>query len=130
MAAKVRAAFNTPENCERLRQAAECGDEAAVLFLTVRGADVNYREAEHGSTPLYVAARQGHDAVVRALLDAGADKDLMKNNGGTPLHVAAAMGHDAVVRALLDAGADKTATCNGRMARDVATKTEIKHMLS
>ena len=41
VAAKVRAAFNTPENCERLRQAAECGDEAAVLFLTVRGADAN-----------------------------------------------------------------------------------------
>ena len=128
--ARKRAAFNTPANREGLIQAAERGDEAAVFFLTVRGADVNHWDARCDATPLYIAAQNGHDAVVRTLLDAGADKDLAMNNGATPLHAAAQAGHDAVVRALVNAGADKTATCAGCTARDVATKTEIKDMLS
>ena len=55
---------------------------------------------------VHAAARKGDDAVVRALLDAGADKDL-KVNGCTPLYFAATKGYDTVVRTLLDAGADK-----------------------
>ena len=54
----------------------------------------------------------GGDAIVHALLDAGADKDLAANNSFTPLHIAAKEGHDAVVRALLDAGADKNIAAN------------------
>ena len=54
----------------------------------------------------------GHDAVVRLLLDAGADKDLADNYGVTPLIIAAAVGHDAVVRTLLNAGADKNLADN------------------
>ena len=52
------------------------------------------------------------DAVVRALLDAGADKDLAMKDGSTPLHIAVDRGHGACVRALLDAGADKDRTYN------------------
>ena len=59
------------------------------------------------SSQLFVAAQKGQDARVRALLAAGADKDLVNNNGATSLLVAAWNGHDAVVRVLLDAGADK-----------------------
>ena len=83
-----------------------------------------------GATPLFVAAQQGHDAVVRALLDAGADKDLADNDGATPLFVAAENGHGAIVRALLDASADKTARCRGKMALDVAKTAEIKSLLT
>ena len=49
---------------------------------------------------------------MRALLDAGAGKDLADNDGWTPLHIAAQNGHDTVVRALLDAGADKDLATN------------------
>ena len=66
---------------------------------------------------------------MRALLDAGADKDLAKNTGATPLYIAAQNGHDAVVRALLDAGADKAALCRGKTAFDKAKTTEIKDLL-
>ena len=58
--------------------------------------------------PLHIAAQDGRDAIVRALLDAGADKDLAKNDGCTLLIGAAAFGHSAVARMLLDAGADNT----------------------
>ena len=47
--------------------------------------------------------------IVRALLDAGADKDLATNGGVTPLLCAVLQGHEAVVRALLVAAPDKTA---------------------
>ena len=66
---------------------------------------------------------------MRALLDAGADKDLADNIGATPLLIAARKGHDAVVRALLDAGADKTKLYHGMTALDIATTPEVKRLL-
>ena len=44
-----------------------------VLFICIYGAVCIYQT---GATPLYVAAQEGHDAVVSALLAAGADKNL------------------------------------------------------
>ena len=58
---------------------------------------------------LLFAAREGHEAVVSALLSAGADKNAVRQNGAAPLYIAAENGHEAVVSALLAAGADKNA---------------------
>ena len=113
-----RAAANTKANRERLWATASVGDEAAVLALIRRGVNVNCEGSGSDSegaacTPLYIAAAKGHDAVVRALLDAGAEKDHATNNiGATSLCIAAERGRDAVVRALLDAGADKNHVTN------------------
>ena len=49
---------------------------------------------------LYIAAQKGHEAVVSALIAAGADKNAAKRNGATPLYIAAEKGHEAVVSAL------------------------------
>ena len=58
---------------------------------------------------LFSAAKNGHAAVVSALLTAGADKNATTQNGITPLDIAAEKGHEVVVSALLAAGADVNA---------------------
>ena len=54
---------------------------------------------------LFSAAREGHEAVVSALLAAGADKNAALQNGVTPLFIAIQKGHEPVVSALVEAGA-------------------------
>jgi cytohesin len=53
-----------------------------------------------------MAAYRGHIEIVRALIDAGADVNKVRDNGMTPLFAAAYKGHGDIVRALIDAGAD------------------------
>jgi hypothetical protein len=56
----------------RLMSLARKGDVERVAFLLKVGADTEARDAD-GSTPLYIASKQGHEAVVRLLLVGGAD---------------------------------------------------------
>ena len=54
----------------------------------------------YGQTPLSWAARDGHEAIVKLLLEKGADIKAKDNNGQTPLSWAAEKGHEAVVKLL------------------------------
>ena len=56
-------------------------------------------------TPLIYAAGLGHVAVVRVLLEGGANVDRTEAGGNTALHYAAHYGHLDVCRLLLDWGA-------------------------
>ena len=88
------------------------GDDTAVDVLLKAGADPNSylggrTRAAH--SPLHIAARYGHDGVVRRLIDAGARVSEADAHGFTPAHLAAASGHAGVVEALLAGGADVAA---------------------
>lgn len=102
----------------RLLRAAAAGDVATIENLTSMGvradaaasqADVDADASpqfEVGSTALMLAARDGHDAAVFALLEEGADVNLQSSSGNTPLMHAAQRSSPDVVVTLLGAGAD------------------------
>ena len=69
------------------------------------GADANKADAA-GVTPLYFAAIEGHDDIVKTLLAApgGVDVDAASGDSGTtPLLVAAYKGNEEVMRLLISA---------------------------
>jgi hypothetical protein len=72
---------------------------------------------------MIIAAQEGQETVVRALLEAGADVNKTLDKGATPLYIAAQNGLEAVVRALMEAGADvNKAMDNGGTPLNVAAQ--------
>jgi ankyrin repeat protein len=120
------AAARAPDGFTALHFPAFFGSDDAAAdtsrALIEAGADVNARSSnEFMVTPLHSAVAGGHDAVVEALLDAGADPNVAQAGGWTPLHGAAANGSLASVERLLAAGADRAARNDaGQSASDLA----------
>jgi ankyrin len=78
-----------------------------ILPLLERGASVNAVQKDRFS-PLHAAARNGHEKVVKVLLDSGAlVEEAETKNGGTALYIAAEHGHEKVVNVLLGSGVNK-----------------------
>ncbi|KAJ4425531.1 hypothetical protein ANN_27725 [Periplaneta americana] len=106
-AAEVRADLDETDSEGRtqLHRAAERGDTHTVQLLLDAGSLVNAVDL-HSYTPLYLAAREGHQGACRALLAAGARMDVKTRLAGcTALHGAAWYGQRAVCQLLLTAGA-------------------------
>lgn len=101
-----------------LLRAVRSGDADQVSELLDRTPALLTTADSDGSTLLHCAAWKGHVAVVRLLVDRGADVNRQSRNthwGGTPLHAAAHANHRAVAELLLEHGADPGArSCNGR----------------
>ena len=78
------------------------------------GADVNDGSLDvFGRTPLHLACRSGHLAVVHYLLTSrGANLEATDNDGRTPLHFACLRGHLDVVQELVARGANLEASTN------------------
>jgi ankyrin repeat protein len=96
----------------RLAYACRAGLEPTVRRLLKEGIDVNARTIGYrGQTPLRLAAKSGHTAIVEMLLEAGADPNLESYDGRTPLMDVA---KPAICRMLLAAGADVNAADDRR----------------
>ena len=78
-----------------------------VLALHASGAadDVNVKFGAKRVSALHIAAAHGTDAVVRALMFAGADPNSLSRKKNTPLHFAADAGHPVILSDLLMTGA-------------------------
>jgi ankyrin repeat protein len=88
-----------------LMEVARIGDYLAVDTYLREGAEVNCRDKD-GLTPLIWAAIQGHEGIVRLLLERGADLEAKNHNGDSALMWASVMGHKDVVDFMLDRGAN------------------------
>jgi ankyrin repeat protein len=92
-----------------LHWAAVNGDLELVNMLVRAGANLKAATRISAATPLLLAAENGHAAVVRALLDAGAEVNAVDTGGTTALMLAAAAGHADALRFLLQRGAEANA---------------------
>lgn len=110
-----------------LQVAAEEGYLAVVKRLLEEKADVNAVASDDGrrtalqtgkvefdskdrdgQAPLSLAAGNGHEAVMKLLLEQGAELEAKDSSGQTPLSLAVARGHEAVVKLLLEKGTKKS----------------------
>ena len=88
-----------------------CDDLEAVNQHIAYGSEINVQDGTFSNTPLNFAGIYGLTDIANALIDAGADLNLINDDNFTPLCNAAAWGHTSVVTILLDAGADLSAKC-------------------
>lgn len=100
-----------------LQSAVLSHDLAEVDRILATGVDVDGVDSAepYASTALYLAATAGDAAMVRRLLRAGADPNLVSPGeaDGLPLCGAACWGHDEALQVLLDCGADPDKTEDG-----------------
>jgi len=83
-----------------LLAAARTGYYRVAEALLIAGAQINIQDSDDGSTALHLAAKQGHEATVRLLLEKGANTKVKDHDGKTAPH------RGATVQLLLDHGAN------------------------
>ncbi|KAL8674291.1 MAG: hypothetical protein Q9168_001284 [Polycauliona sp. 1 TL-2023] len=88
-----------------LHEAAAGKTQAEMLKLLLdKGSDMEAKTFESGATPLFLAAWNGRESTVKALMDQGADIRCRNIIGEMPIHVACWRGFASVVKMMLDAG--------------------------
>ncbi|KAH8673187.1 hypothetical protein BGZ61DRAFT_427876 [Ilyonectria robusta] len=124
--------FKFPRQRTLLSYLAECGQEIILAFVLASGnynADLELKD-EEGRTPLSYAAEKWREAVVRLLLDRGAQIEAADKDGLTPLLYAVHQGDKAIIQLLLDRGAYiEAADKNGRTPLLYAAAFGLKHVV-
>ncbi len=90
-----------------LYRAAKSGNTRKARYYLDKGANANFKD-RYGQSLIWLASRFGHTGVVRLLLSAGANPNVIKGRSlaaTSPLSVAARYGHINTVKALLAGGA-------------------------
>jgi len=108
-----------------LYESAKNGNRAGLELALRNGVSVDflfrYSRVDHVETALHAASRKGHFAIVRVLLDAGANINSRDSLGGAPLHDACLYGRLNIARELVQRGADICAgNIHGRTPFDMA----------
>ncbi|KAH9027271.1 ankyrin repeat-containing domain protein [Lactarius pseudohatsudake] len=94
------------QGCTLLHATSRAGLTDVAIWLINIGANVNSQQDDH-TTPLHLAAGNGHLGVVRTLLAHNADVNVAKTGDNhTPLHDASKFGHFDSVQLLMQNGAD------------------------
>ena len=102
----VSISLTAPEASQRLLR--ECATSRMVhvtRLLAIEGIDVNVKDAR-GRPALVVAATHGVDAVVTALIEAGAEIDATSPDGTSAAFAASCEGHADALKALVSAACD------------------------
>lgn len=107
-----------------LMHAVDFDNHTALSLLLKYGANINShrRKRRKGETALSLAVGKGDEAIVRFLLEKGADIQSVDKGDRSALHLAASYGHEAIVRLFLEEGADVHSTdIDGCSALHLAT---------
>ncbi|KAF4342732.1 ankyrin repeat-containing protein [Fusarium beomiforme] len=99
--------FQKTNLCTDLVVASYFGLHSIVQLLLDKGVDIEARDTQFSMTPLMWAVIKEHEAIVKLLVDHGANVCVRVTHNQTPLLQAAEQGHEGIARLLLEGGADK-----------------------
>ena len=88
-----------------LCMAAAYGGQLKVLKWLLENSCPWDEATDDGTTPLYIAAREGHEASVRTMIEADADVNKAVDEDVTSLFIATEKEYAAIVQIIRDAGA-------------------------
>ncbi|XP_014866184.1 PREDICTED: ankyrin repeat domain-containing protein 16 [Poecilia mexicana] len=112
-----------------VHQVAVTGQEEALRFLVLDlVVDVNQRATDIQLTALHYAAKEGHTAIIKTLVELGAYLHAQDKKGRTALHMACIGQHAEAVWTLLLLGLQDSEDGSGATAQQLAKKQNVLRM--
>ena len=105
------------------------GDMAKVITLLKQTPALVSQQDSSGDQPLHLAAKQGNAAIIKQLLDAGADVNAKGAKGWTPLHYAGASDNKEACLALLENGANRDAVNQASQKPEQTARVFTKYVI-